>query len=37
MFIEMVSLSLIVAIIGSYVPGKQYAEKPINIVIKGKQ
>ncbi|ORX53870.1 hypothetical protein BCR36DRAFT_348918 [Piromyces finnis] len=36
MFFEMVFLSLIVAIIGSYVPGKHYAEKPINIVIKGK-
>ncbi|OUM64971.1 hypothetical protein PIROE2DRAFT_8115, partial [Piromyces sp. E2] len=31
MFFEMVFLSLVVAIIGSYVPGKQYAEKPINI------
>lgn len=37
MFSETVILSLIVAVIGSYIPGKQYAEKPINIVIKGKQ
>ncbi|ORX82075.1 hypothetical protein BCR32DRAFT_292904 [Anaeromyces robustus] len=36
MFFELVILSLIVAIFGSYIPGKQYAEKPINEVIKGK-
>jgi hypothetical protein len=36
MFTELVILSLIVAVVGSYIPGKEYASKPINIVIKGK-